>query len=44
MLDTLLQVFIGPDVNVYQPLMAAVVNEWLAKQRRKIAKVPTKDF
>ena len=41
MLDALLQVSInGPEVNDCQPLIAAA-NEWLAKPRRKIAKVLT---
>ena len=42
MLDALLQVSInGPEVNDCQPLIAAAVKEWLAKPRRKIAKVLT---
>ena len=41
-LDALLQVSInGPEVNDCQPLIAAAVKEWLAKPRRKIAKVLT---
>lgn len=42
MLDALLQVSINtPEVNDCQPLIAAAVKEWLAKPRRKIAKVLT---
>ena len=42
MLDAVLQVSInGPEVNDCQPLIAAAVKEWLAKPRRKIAKVLT---
>ena len=44
MLNALLQVSInGPQVEDCRPLIATAVKEWLAKPRRKIAKVPSRD-
>ena len=44
MLNALLQVSInGPEVKDCQPLITTAVEEWLAKPRRKIAKVPSRD-
>ena len=45
MLNALPQVSInGPDVRECKPLITVTAKEWLAKRRRKIAKVPTKDI
>lgn len=44
LLNALLQVSInGPEVRDCQPLITTAVKEWLAKPRRKIAKVPSRD-
>lgn len=45
MLNALLQVSInGPEVKDCQPLITTAVTEWLAKPRRKIANVPSRDI